>query len=83
MGGNDMTARDRGILDNLQLRDLYTQQEGVRFRSIGDAADIFAVQKPDGRLFLQANVYPFRSITRPFTGWGLRDCKDFVRRWAG
>lgn len=78
-----MTARDMGALNGLRLCDLYTERDGEMYRSIGDAADIFAVVKPDGRLFLQANVYPFRSMTRPFTGWGLADCKEFVRRWAG
>lgn len=78
-----MTARDRAALNGLRLCDLYTEQDGERYRSIGDAADIFAVIKSDGRLCLQANVYPFRSITRPFTGWGLQDCKVFVRRWVG
>ena len=78
-----MTSRDMAALNGLKLCDLYTQRDGERYRSIGDAADIFAVVKPDGRLFLQANVYPFWGITRPFTGWGLRDCKEFVRRWVG
>ena len=77
-----MTRQDAMRLAGLRLCDLYTPTDGVRYRSIGDAADIFAVIKPDGRLCLQANVYPFRSITRPFTGWGLQDCKVFVRRWA-
>lgn len=78
-----MTKVDRLRLNALRLCDLYTQQNGVMYRSIGESADIIAVQKPDGKLFLQANVYPFRCITRPFTGLGLAECKDFVRRWAG
>jgi hypothetical protein len=77
-----MTARESRQLDGLRLCDLYTQRDGVRYRSIGDAADIIAVVKQDGRLFLQANVYPFRCITRPFTGVGLAECKAFVRRWG-
>lgn len=77
-----MTAREIAALKGLRLCDLYTECDGERYRSIGDAADIFAVVRPDGRLYLQANVYPFRCITRPFTGAGLRECKTFVRRWA-
>ena len=78
-----LTNREKKILAGLQLCDLYTVDDGVRYRRIGDSADIIAVMRADGKLFLQANVYPFRCITRPFTGWGLEECKDFVRRWAG
>lgn len=77
-----MTAKAMAALKGLRLCDLYTRACGERYRCIGESADIFAVVKGDGRVVLQANVYPFRSITRPFTGRGLQECKDFVRRWG-
>lgn len=77
-----MTMQDRARLNCLRLCDLYTQTDGVRYRSIGDAADIVAVVRPDGGIRLQANVYPFRMLVQPFSRIGLEKCKDFVRRWA-
>lgn len=76
-----MTDKQDKRLRALKLCDLYSQADGIRYRELWDGVDIFAVERGD-RLVLQANVYPFQCITRPFTGWGLRDCKDFVRRWA-
>lgn len=76
-----MTDTQAKRLKSLKLCDLYAPHDGVRYRSLWDGVDIFAVERGD-KLYIQANIYPFRSITRPFTGWGLRDCKDFVRRWA-
>lgn len=76
-----MTDAQARRLRALKLCDLYVPDDGVRYRSLWDGVDIFAVQRGD-RLYLQANVYPFQSITRPFTGLGLMDCKDFVRRYA-
>lgn len=73
-------AQDRR-LKSLKLCDLYAPEDGIRYRALWDGVDIFAVERGE-KLYIQANVYPFRSITRPFTGWGLLDCKEFVRRWA-
>ena len=77
-----MTPADSKRLDALRLCDLHTKGDGVRYRSIGDAADIIAFECADGTVQLRALVYPFHTITRPFTAWGLRECKSFVRRWA-
>lgn len=77
-----MTDKQYKMLSALRLCDLYTQGDGVRYRALWDGVDIFAVERTDGSVYLQANIYPFRSLTRPMTGWGLKDCKDFVRRWA-
>lgn len=77
-----MTVREAFLLDRIKLCDLYSQQGGVAYRDIGDAADIFAVASPDGVIRLQANVYPFHVMMQPFTPKGLQKCKDFVRRWA-
>ncbi len=77
-----MTVREAFLLDRIKLCDLYSQQGGVAYRDIGDAADIFAVASPDGVIRLQANVYPFRMMVQPFSRAGLEKCKAFVRRWA-
>lgn len=78
-----MTLKERFLLDQLQLCDLYTRDGVVIYRNTcGDAAEIFAVVRPDGDVKLQANVYPFHMIVQPFTQEGLRRCKQFVRRWA-
>lgn len=77
-----MTRKDAVRLAGLRLCDLYTQTDGVRYRSIGDAADIVAVVRPDCGIRLQANVYPFRMLVQPFSRIGLERCKEFVRRWA-
>lgn len=77
-----MTRHDAMRLAGLRLCDLYTKTDGVRYRSIGDAADIVAVVRPDVGIRLQANVYPFRMLVQPFSRIGLERCKEFVRRWA-
>lgn len=78
-----MTKLEKYRLDCLRLCDLYSKANGITYRDVcGDAADIFAVVKPDGTLRLQANVYPFRSLVQPFSHEGLQRCKQFVRRWA-
>ena len=77
-----MTRQDAMRLAGLRLCDLYTQTDGVRYRSICEAADIVAVVRPDGGIRLQANVYPFRMLVQPFSRIGLERCKEFVRRWA-
>lgn len=74
-----MTDAQARRLRALRLCDLYAPEDGVRYRPLWDGVDIFAVERGD-RLYLQANVYPFMSITRPYTGWGLAECKEFVRR---
>ena len=77
-----MTRQDAMRLEGLRLCDLYTPTDGVRYRSIGDAADVVAVVRPDGGIRLQAIVYPFWMLVQPFSRVGLERCKDFVRRWA-
>lgn len=78
-----MTAKEKHLLACLRLCDLYSRNNGCTYREVcGDRADIFAVVRQDGKVCLQANVYPFHMLRQPFTAEGLEQCKAFVRRWA-